>query len=106
MEAESESEPSLLASSPATRSPRNVAQERGFQLIIDAEELAILCRDAIDSSPKEIERYKLGGKFATKITKFLLGKAMGASRGNAHPERLNEVLTELLKEVVPLAEEA
>ena len=86
----------------ASSSPRTVAQERGFQLITDAGELAILCRDAIDASPKELEKYKLGGKFATKITKFLLGKAMGASRGNAHPERLNEVLMEILEEVAPL----
>mmetsp|Transcript_20314 Transcript_20314/g.50530 ORF Transcript_20314/g.50530 Transcript_20314/m.50530 type:complete len:635 (-) Transcript_20314:152-2056(-) len=85
-------------------SPRQVAKERGFQLITDAEELAALCHNAIDSSPKEIEKYKMGGKFATKITKFLLGKAMGASRGNAHPERLNEVLEEVLEEVAPLDE--
>ena len=103
-DAMAESEESTI--SPATRSsPRKVARERGFQLIVDAEELAILCRKAIDASPKEMERYKLGGKFATKITKFLLGKAMGASRGNAHPERLNEVLAELLEEVAPLVKE-
>ena len=85
-------------------SPRKVAKERGFQLITDAEELAALCHKAIDSSPKEMEKYKMGGKFATKITKFLLGKAMGASRWNAHPERLNEVLEEVLEEVAPLDE--
>ena len=101
-----EAEESESATSSATSSsPRKVALERGFQLIVDAEELATLCRTAIDSSPKEMERYKLGGKFATKITKFLLGKAMGASRGNAHPERLNEVLAELLEEVAPLVKE-
>jgi len=85
-------------------SPRRVATERGFQLITDARELSNLCHEAINSSPKEMKRYKLGGKFATKITKFLLGKAMGASRGNAHPERLNEVLKEILDEVAPLDE--
>ena len=86
-------------------SPRKVARERGFQLITDVEELETLCRETIDKSPKEMERYKLGGKFSTKITKFLLGKAMGASRGNAHPERLNEVLSEILDEVAPLSED-
>lgn len=85
-------------------SPRLVAKERGFELITDADELERLCREAINSSSKEMERYKLGGKFATKITKFLLGKAMGASRGNAHPERLNEILVEVLEEVAPLSQ--
>jgi Asp-tRNA(Asn)/Glu-tRNA(Gln) amidotransferase B subunit len=58
-----------------------------------------LCRETINNSPKEMERYKLGGKFAKKITKFLLGKAMGTSRGNAHPERLQEALVEILEEI-------
>jgi len=99
-----EFEPEELSKSSFVRSPRDVAKERGFQLITDAEELARLCREAIEASPKEMERYRLGGKFATKITKFLLGKVMGASRGNAHAERLNEVLTEILEEVAPLAD--
>ena len=89
----------------STISPRLVAQNRGFQLITDSEELAKICREVIDSSPNEMERYQLGGKFATKITKFLIGKAMGLSRGNAHPERLNEVLIEVLEEVAPLKDD-
>lgn len=82
-------------------SPRDVAKKRGFQLITDPDELAMLCSEVIDGSPDEMERYKLGGKYATKITKFLLGKAMAASKGNAHPERLNEVLAEVLQQVAP-----
>jgi aspartyl-tRNA(Asn)/glutamyl-tRNA(Gln) amidotransferase subunit B len=81
--------------------PRTVADEKGFQLITDPDELAAICRKVIDDSPEELERYKLGGKFARKITKFFLGKTMAASRGNAHPERLNEVLMEVLREVAP-----
>jgi aspartyl-tRNA(Asn)/glutamyl-tRNA(Gln) amidotransferase subunit B len=92
---------SLLSSRTSTKiiSPRNLALERGFQLITDKEELDALCRETINNSPKEMERYKLGGKFAKKITKFLLGKAMGTSRGNAHPERLQEALVEILEEI-------
>ena len=105
---EEEPEPTASSTSPIATtplSPRKMARERGFQLITDAEELATLCRETIDKSPKEMERYKLGGKFSTKITKFLLGKTMGASRGNAHPERLNEVLAEILEDVAPLSED-
>ena len=82
-----------------TISPRKLALERGFQLITDTEKLDALCRETIENSPREMERYKLGGKFAKKITKFLLGKAMGTSRGNAHPERLQEVLVEILNDI-------
>ena len=83
------------------KSPKLVAKDRGFELITDAEELTRICHDVIADSPEEMERYKLGEKFARKITKFLQGKAMAASKGNAHPERLREVLFEVLEEVVP-----
>jgi aspartyl-tRNA(Asn)/glutamyl-tRNA(Gln) amidotransferase subunit B len=87
-------------------SARQVAHERGLKLITDSQMLAEICRNVIVNNPEEMERYKLGGKFAKKITKFLLGKAMADSRGNAHPERLNEVLVDVLEEVAPLAQHA
>jgi aspartyl-tRNA(Asn)/glutamyl-tRNA(Gln) amidotransferase subunit B len=101
---ESLSTATATATATATRptktiSPRKLALERGFQLITDTEKLDALCRETIENSPREMERYKLGGKFAKKITKFLLGKAMGTSRGNAHPERLQEVLVEILNDI-------
>jgi aspartyl-tRNA(Asn)/glutamyl-tRNA(Gln) amidotransferase subunit B len=83
------------------KSPREVAGDRGFKLITDPEELAKICREVITDNPEELERYKMGGKFARKITKLLIGKAMAASRANAHPERLNEVLRDVLDEVAP-----
>mmetsp|Transcript_30321 Transcript_30321/g.50374 ORF Transcript_30321/g.50374 Transcript_30321/m.50374 type:complete len:632 (-) Transcript_30321:224-2119(-) len=86
-------------------SAREVAQKRGFQLISDSVELAKIAHRVIAENPEEMERYKLGGKFARKITKFLLGKSMAASQGNAHPERLNEVLVEVLEEIAPLSKE-
>lgn len=83
------------------REPRVIAEERGFQLITDANELDKICREVIDENPEEMEKYRMGGKFARKITKFLLGKSMQKSSMNAHPERLNEVLTEVLDELEP-----
>lgn len=80
---------------------RQVAEERGFKLITDRDELARICHEIIAESSEEMERYNLGGKYAMKIKKFLLGRAMAASRGNAHPERLNEILLEALQEVAP-----
>jgi aspartyl-tRNA(Asn)/glutamyl-tRNA(Gln) amidotransferase subunit B len=85
--------------------PRKVAKEYGIELITDSIELVKIVRDVIDNNPEEMERYKLGGKFKNKITKFLLGKAMASTLGNAHPERLNEVLAEVLNEIAPLPED-
>eukprot|EP00934_Nitzschia_sp_Nitz4_P005398 Nitzschia sp. Nitz4//scaffold25_size161228//24232//26108//NITZ4_002416-RA/size161228-processed-gene-0.155-mRNA-1//1//CDS//3329544544//5388//frame0 len=78
-----------------------VAKERGFELISDAEQLAVVCRQVIEENPPELEKYLLGGKFARKIEKFFLGKAMQKTSGNAHPERLREVMEEVLDEIAP-----
>ncbi len=86
------------------KDPRVVAKDRGFQLIVDPDKLAKICRTVIDDSPEEMERYRLGGKFSRKITKFLLGKAMQKCNMNAHPERLNEIMIDVLDEVAPEVE--
>ena len=89
----------ILYSEEQGSDPRIVANDRGFKLITDADELEQICRQVIDENPEELERYKLGGKFAVKITKFLLGKAMQKSQMNAHPERLGELMTDMLEKV-------
>ena len=80
------------------KSPLEVATDRGYRLITDTDELAAICRSVIENSPEEMEKYKRGGKFARKITKYLVGTAMAQTGGNAHPERLNEVLNDILEE--------
>ena len=82
-------------------SPRELAQQRGLQLITDANQLEQLCRETIEQFPEQLEQYKKGGKHVIKMKKFLVGKAMALSRGNAHPERIHEALEEVLEEVAP-----
>jgi Asp-tRNA(Asn)/Glu-tRNA(Gln) amidotransferase B subunit len=41
--------------------------------------------------------YRQGGKFVSKMQKLFIGKAMAECRGNAHPERLQEILKECLE---------
>lgn len=79
-------------------SPQQVAVDRGFQLITDLVALRQLCRNVIADHPEEMNVYRKGGKFVAKMQKLFTGKAMAASRGNAHPERLREVLLECLEE--------
>ena len=80
------------------KSPLEVATDRGYRLITDTDELAAICRSVIANSPEEMEKYKRGGKFARKITKYLVGTAMAQTGGNAHPEHLNEVLNDILEQ--------
>lgn len=83
------------------KDPRVVANERGFRLITDSDTLTKICHAVIEESPEEMERYRMGGKFARKISKFLLGKAMQKSNMNAHPQRLNEVMMDVLDALEP-----
>lgn len=91
----------ILYTAEQGKDPRVVANDHGFRLITDPEELSSLCRAVIKESPEEMERYRLGGKFARKITKFLVGKAMQQSNMNAHPERLNEIMLDVLEQLEP-----
>ena len=83
------------------KDPRDIANERGFRLIMDAKELESICRAVIQENPEAMDKYRMGGKFAVKILKFLLGMAMQKSKMNAHPERLNEIMIEVLDDVEP-----
>lgn len=91
---------SMKASKTIAISPRKLAKDLGYQIVTDVNELSELCRWSIHDSPDEIERYKKGRKFAKKIEKFLFGKAMSKSNRNAHPERLQEVLKEVLQQEI------
>jgi len=79
-------------------SPRQIAQERGFELVTDTDRLRELCRSVLAEHPDLLDVYRRGGKFVPKMQTVLTGKVMAASRGNAHPERLREVLFECLRE--------
>jgi len=58
-----------------------------------------ICLQVIHDHPEKLELYQKGGKFVTKMLKLFTGKAMAASKGNAHPERLQETLSEVLEEL-------
>lgn len=87
--------------------PIEISDERGWKVISDFSHLKELCRDVVMDSTNEaqLEMYKSGGNQVRKMTKFFIGKAMGASRGNAHPELLQDALDEVLEEVAPGVEE-
>ncbi|GAX25259.1 aspartyl-tRNA(Asn)/glutamyl-tRNA(Gln) amidotransferase subunit B [Fistulifera solaris] len=85
----------------ADRNPSDLAHDQGFRLITDQEELRELCRAILRDHPEEIEVYKRGGKFIQKMNKLFTGKAMSLSNGNAHPERLQDALCDVLNDVAP-----
>jgi aspartyl-tRNA(Asn)/glutamyl-tRNA(Gln) amidotransferase subunit B len=90
----------LYTEYPKDTCPRQVATERHWTLIVDAATLSQLCHHVISLHPDEVRVYHRGGKFVAKMLKLFTGKVMAASRGQAHPERLAEVLAECLANTV------
>ncbi len=85
----------------ADRNPSDLAHDQGFRLVTDQEELREICRVVLRDNPEEVEVYKRGGKFIQKMNKLFTGKAMSLSNGNAHPERLQDALSDVLDDVAP-----
>jgi aspartyl-tRNA(Asn)/glutamyl-tRNA(Gln) amidotransferase subunit B len=70
--------------------PASVIVEReGLKTISDSGALEKIVDDVISANPKQVEQYK-GGK--TTVIGFLVGQVMKASRGQANPAAVNEIL--------------
>lgn len=81
------------------QTPAQIASDKGWKLITDTSELEILCHEIISQHPKQLDQYCQGGKYIRKMEKFFLGKIMAHTRGNAHPQKLNEALLTVLHNI-------
>ncbi len=74
--------------------PRVIMEREGLKQISDTGELERMVDEVIANNPKQVEQYK-GGK--TTVIGFLVGAVMKASRGQANPATVNQLLAEKLK---------
>ncbi len=70
-----------------------IMEREGLKQISDTSALERMADDAIDANPKQVEQYK-GGK--TALMGFLVGQVMKASRGQANPQVVTEILKKRL----------
>jgi aspartyl-tRNA(Asn)/glutamyl-tRNA(Gln) amidotransferase subunit B len=75
-------------------SARVIMEREGLKQISDTSALEKLIDEVISNNPKQVDQYK-GGK--TTVIGFLVGQVMKASRGQANPASVNQILTEKLK---------
>ena len=75
-------------------SPREVAQARGLEQVSDETELLAMVDNAIASQPDAAEKVRGGND---KAVGALVGAVMKASRGQANPQRVNELILERLR---------
>jgi len=97
----------VMYSDDKTSLPLDIAEQNGWKLISNTNQLETLCRDVIlhEKNAKQFEQYKQGGKNVRKMTKFFTGKIMAESKGNAHPELMGKALQFVLEEIAPGVEE-
>jgi len=74
--------------------PRAIMEREGLKQISDTGALEKMIDEVIAANPKQVEQYK-GGK--TTVIGFLVGAVMKASRGQANPATVNQLLADKLK---------
>ncbi|HET8550051.1 MAG TPA: Asp-tRNA(Asn)/Glu-tRNA(Gln) amidotransferase subunit GatB [Bryobacteraceae bacterium] len=70
-----------------------IIEREGLRQITDTSALEQIVDDVIAANPKQVEQYK-GGK--TTVIGFLVGQVMKASRGQASPQGVQEILRKKL----------
>jgi aspartyl-tRNA(Asn)/glutamyl-tRNA(Gln) amidotransferase subunit B len=74
-------------------SPAAIVEHEGMKSVSDTGELEKIIDDVIAANPKQVEQYR-GGK--STVLGFFVGQVMKASRGQANPSAVNELLRKKL----------
>src|SRR5437867_3157816 len=82
--------PKMFASGEA---PRVIMEREGLTQISDTGALEKIIDEVIAGNPKQVEQYKSG---KTAVVGFFVGQVMKASRGQANPAAVNELLKKRL----------
>ena len=76
-------------------SARAVVEELGLRQITDDEQIRSVIRQAIAANPKQLEQYRAG---KTTLFGYFVGQVMKETKGQANPQKVNELLKEELGE--------
>jgi aspartyl-tRNA(Asn)/glutamyl-tRNA(Gln) amidotransferase subunit B len=70
-------------------SPEEIIEREGLRQISDAASLEKIVDEVIAANPKQAEQYRAG---KTAVLGFLVGQVMKATRGQANPALVNQIL--------------
>ncbi len=75
----------------------NIIEQKGLKQVSDTGALETIVNDLIANNPAQVEQYRAadGGK-QKKLIGFFVGQAMKASKGQANPQMLNQLLKDKL----------
>jgi len=74
--------------------PSHIIEAKELKQVSDEESLTKIVKQVIGENQKSVDDYKAGKENALQ---FLVGKVMATSKGQANPEMVKNLLTELLK---------
>lgn len=83
------------------KDPETIIRERGLVQIKDEDKIRRLAREAVENNPEAVDSFRAGKE---KAIGFLVGQVMKLSGGKANPQKVNEILRELM-ETEPAARE-
>lgn len=76
------------------RAPADIVKEKGMSQITDSSAVEKIVDDVLSQNAQSVQDYRSG---KTKLFGFFVGQIMKASKGQANPELVNQILTEKLK---------
>ncbi|MCZ6473537.1 MAG: Asp-tRNA(Asn)/Glu-tRNA(Gln) amidotransferase GatCAB subunit B, partial [SAR324 cluster bacterium] len=75
------------------QAPAEIVKEKGLSQLSDVGELEGIVNKIIADSPGQVEQYRSG---KDKVLGFFVGQVMKATRGQANPSVVNELLKKKL----------
>ncbi len=76
-------------------SPEAIVEAKGLRQVSDTGALEAACREVIAANPSQLEQFRSG---KTRVKGFFVGQVMKATRGQANPQLVNQLLDRLLAE--------
>ena len=73
--------------------PAEIIAAKGFSQISDTSAIEAAAREVISKNPENVAKYKSGNE---GVFKFFVGQVMRATRGQANPQSVNDILRKLL----------
>lgn len=76
------------------KDPQQIIKEKNLVQITDSSAIEKIIQDVLDANSQQVADYKSG---KVKLFGFFVGAIMKASKGQANPDLVNQILTEKLK---------
>ena len=82
-------------------SPDDIIEKRGLKQVSDSGAIEAMVDEVIANSDKQVENYRnADDSKRPKMLGYFVGQIMKASKGQANPQQVNEILLKKLNELL------